>query len=433
MRRHSLIAPVLAALLLALVAGLSACGGGGGEDNTTPSKGGLAVRIGDSVPLSGDLEAYGEPAKKAADLAEEQIRRAIIKAGRGDAVQVEHVDNKTDSEEAVKVARKLADEKTSCIVGAWAPRDTIKTAEEVSIPRGILQISPASTADEISTIKDRGLLNRTVTPDSLQGPAVADAAEQALGGVRGRVFNIGARDDTYGTGLADSFSAAWKRRGGKIGQRVVYAAQQGSYDKEAQQIAQGSPDGWAIFDFPDTYAKVGRALSATGRWDARQTWVTDSLAAADLPQRAGFDATEGLRGTAPGTPSRGRPADAFARLYAGKKGDPAQRFSAQTFDAVVLCYLAAVAAGSTDGVKMAQHVRAISAPPGTKYTWEQLPAAIRAVASGDDIDYEGASGPIDMNSAGDAAAGWYDLFRFQDGKIKLFGETQVPTPPQPGD
>ena len=395
--------------------------------------GGLAVRIGDSLPLSGDLEAYGEPAEKAADLAAERIRRAIIQAGRGDAVKVEHVDNKTDSEEAVKAARKLADERSSCIVGAWAPRDTIRTAEEVSIPRGILQISPASTSDEIGRIDDHGLLNRTVTTDSLQGPALADAIEQALGGTRGRVFNVGARDDAYGKGLVQSFSAAWQRRGGRVGQRVVYPPQQGSFEREAERLTQGSPDGWAIFDFPDTYGTIGPALSATGRWDADDTWVTDSLAAPDLPGRAGFDATEGLRGTAPGTPTRGPAADAFARLYAGAKGDPAQRFSAQTFDAVILCYLAAVAADSSDGTKMAAEVRQLSAPPGTKYTWEQLPAAIRALAGGDDIDYEGASGPIDMDRAGDAAAGFYDLFRFRDRKIRLFGEVQVPTPSTPGE
>ena len=88
-------------------------------------------------------------------------------------------------------------------------------------------------------------------------------------------------------------------------------------------------------------------------------------------------------------------------------------------------------AGSTDGAKMAAEVRQISAPPGTKYTWEQLPAAIKALAGGDDIDYDGASGPIDMDRAGDASAGVYDLYRFQDGKIKLFGEAQVPAPAEP--
>ena len=67
-------------------------------------------------------------------------------------------------------------------------------------------------------------------------------------------------------------------------------------------------------------------------------------------------------------------------------------FDAQTFDAVILCYLAAVAAGSTDGTDMAAEVRDISGPPGEMFTFEQLPDAIEALQSGDDIDYEGAAG-----------------------------------------
>ena len=42
------------------------------------------------------------------------------------------------------------------------------------------------------------------------------------------------------------------------------------------------------------------------------------------------------------------------------------------------------------------------------FTFEQLPDAIEALQSGDDIDYEGAAGAIDMDEAGDATAGVYD-------------------------
>jgi ABC-type branched-subunit amino acid transport system substrate-binding protein len=438
LKSHPRFSLAAAALLAGLAFALGACGGGddsGGDGGTTTAAGttggqsGLQLKIGDSLPLSGDLARYGPPARKAADLALERIRRAIVRAGRGDKVDIEHVDNRTDPDEAVRVARKAADDGSTCITGAWAPRDTIRTAEEVSIPRGILQISPATTSDEVTAIADKGLLNRTVTPDSLQGPALVDAIDQGLGGLRGRVINIGARNDGYGTGLLESFSAALQHRGGRIGQRVVYAPKQPSYDAEAGKLAQGRPDGWVIFDFPDTYSALSRSLVATNLWDARQTWVTDSLASPDLPGQAGVEETEGLRGTAPGTPSRGRAADAFATLFASGSGPDEQRFDAQTFDAVVLCYLSAVAAGSTDGAKMAAKVRAISAPPGRKYTWEQLPQAIRALAAGDDIDYQGASGPIDMNHAGDPTAGFYDLFRFQDRKVALYGEAQVPAPP----
>ncbi len=39
-----------------------------------------------------------------------------------------------------------------------------------------------------------------------------------------------------------------------------------------------------------------------------------------------------------------------------------RRSTRQNFDAVMLCYLAAVAAGSTDGADMAEALQSVSAP-----------------------------------------------------------------------
>ena len=73
----------------------------------------------------------------------------------------------------------------------------------------------------------------------------------------------------------------------------------------------------------------------------------------------------------------------------------------------MLCYLAAAAAGSADAEDIKDEIRNVSGPPGTKYTFEQLPQAIQALKDGKDIDYEGASGPIDLDDAGDLSR--YDL------------------------
>jgi branched-chain amino acid transport system substrate-binding protein len=77
---------------------------------------------------------------------------------------------------------------------------------------------------------------------------------------------------------------------------------------------------------------------------------------------------------------------------------------------------------------MAAEVQAISAPPGDKYTWEDLPAAIEALQNGDDIDYDGASGAIDMDDAGDATAGVYDIYEFENGAPAPVDEVEVATP-----
>ena len=190
--------------------------------------------------------------------------------------------------------------------------------------------------------------------------------EEALGGAEGMTVNVGARNDAYGTGLADTFGAAWQDKGGTIGEEVIYDPEQPSYDSEAEQITSGNPDAFVIIDFPETYNKVGPALVRTGNFDASKTFMTDGLASSDLPESAGDEAIEGARGTAPGAPDKGSPTDEFDQAY--NQFDPKdverQTFDAQNFDAVVLCYLAAVAAGSTDGTDMAAEVRDISGPPG---------------------------------------------------------------------
>ena len=103
-------------------------------------------------------------------------------------------------------------------------------------------------------------------------------------------------------------------------------------------------------------------------------------------------------------------------------------FDAQNFDAVVICYLAAVAAGSAEGADLASSIQTVSAPPGDPYTWEELPEAIEALQNGDDIDYQGASGAIDMDDAGDATAGVYDIYTFDAKEVAPTDEVEVAAP-----
>jgi ABC-type branched-subunit amino acid transport system substrate-binding protein len=419
----------LAVAVAGLALGLAACGGDDDDDGGGPGETQLDLTVGDSVPLSGDLADFGPPGDKAAQIAVDEINKAINSAGVDHKVTLVTEDNETNPQAAVQAARKMiSSDGASCIAGAWASADSIPTFESVTSREGVLQISPASTSDEITGLNDPdGLMNRTSPPDSFQGPTLADYMEDALGGAEGTTVNIGARNDAYGTGLADTFAAAWEEKGGSIGEEVIYDPEQPSYDSEAEQITSGNPDAFVIIDFPETYAKMGPALVRTGNFDPSKAFMTDGLASSDLPGSAGEDATEGARGTAPGAPDEGEASTAFDELYtnADPKNVDRMTFDAQNFDAVILCYLAAVAAGSTDGTDMAAEVRDISGPPGDTYSWEQLSDAISALQDGDDIDYEGASGQVDMDEAGDATAGVYDIYRYKGGKIDIFDEIPV--------
>jgi ABC-type branched-subunit amino acid transport system substrate-binding protein len=413
-----------------LVLGLAACGGGndngGGGGNAK-----LDLVIGDSIPLTGDLSDFGPPGEKASNLAVSVINKANQQAGVDNSVKVVHEDNETSPQAAVQAARKMVDtDGATCLTGAWASADTIPTAQSVAIPDGVLEISPASTSDEITGLDDNGLVNRTSPPDSFQGPTLAKTISDQIGGAQGKTVNIGARNDAYGTGLAGTFGDAWKSMGGSIGQQVIYDPEQPSYDSEAQQITSGNPDAIVIIDFPETFVKVGPALQRTGNWDPTKGFFTDGLAASEVPGDVGADVVNGMRGTAPGSPDKGTASTAFDKLYTSSQPTDVgrQTFDSQNFDATILCYLAAVAAGSTDGKDMADKLVDVTAPPGTPYTWEQLPQAIKALQSGQDIDYQGASGGIDMDDAGDATSGVYDVYTFKDGKLDIIGEEPVITP-----
>jgi ABC-type branched-subunit amino acid transport system substrate-binding protein len=418
------LAAVITALVLAL--GLAACGDDDDDDDGGGGEAQLDLVIGDSVPLTGDLSPFGPPGQKAADVAVDQINQAIQEVGVDHTVEIFHEDNETNPQAAVQAARKLVADGASCIAGAWASADTIPTAQSVAIREGILLISPSSTSDEITPLDDNGLVNRTAPPDRFQGPTLADAIAKDLGGAQGKVVNIGARNDSYGTGLAGTFSDAWEELGGQIGEEVIYDPEQPSYNSEAAQITSGNPDTIVIIDFPETFTNVGPALLRTGKYDPSNAWGTDGLTISPVEPPS---VVNGMQLTAPGSPDAGDAPAAFQMLF--EQSEPRdvelQVFAAQNFDAVILCYLAAVSAGSTEGQAMADVVRDVSAPPGDKFTFEQLPDAIEALQNGDDIDYEGAAGAIDMDDAGDATAGVYDINRFlPSGELEVIGEVPVP-------
>lgn len=425
MKRPSL-AIAVAASALVLSAGLVACG----DDDETDTGGGggggaaqLDLTVGNLIPLTGDLSDFGPAGRKGADLAVQQINAAIKQAGVDHTVEVVHEDA-PDTQGAVQAARKVIADGASCASGAYASTDTLPVARSVTIREGVMLISPASTADQLTDLEDDGLFARTAPPDALQGKALADRMDRVLGGLDGKTVNIGARNDLYGTGFAESLQQELEGRGATVGESVIYDPEQPSYNSEAAQIVAGNPDAFVIIDFPETFAKVGPALVRTGNWDPAKSFFTDGLASTDLVATVGGDVIEGMIGSAPGTLS-GKSLDAFDKLFTQAPGPPRNLFDSTTFDDVVLCYLAAVAAGSTEGENIAAEIVDVSGPGGTKYSWQQLPQAIEALQNGEDIDYEGASGPIDWDENGDLTKYVYDISEFRNGKLVKLDTVEV--------
>ena len=360
-------------------------------------------------------------------MAAKWIRNSLQVAAVDGSVAVIHEDTGGSSQEAVAGARRLVDKGAQCLAGAWAPSDSIAIAREVTVPKHVLQISPASTSVQLTQVDDDGYLNRVSPGDNLQGRVLAGVIADKLGGASGKTVNLGARDDVYGRRLSGDFASEWTRRGGKVGDKLLYEPNQPSYNSEADRIATGNPDAFVIVDLPEGFSKLGPALERTGNWRADRTFVTDGLVSADLLHDPGSDVVNGMRGITPGTRESGASAQSFDGLFdrSQPRSVGRQTFDAQNFDAVVLCYLSAVAAGSADEEKMKNELRAVSGPPGEKFSWEQLPRAIKALRQGRDIDYEGASGPIDLDANGDPTTGTYDVVEFKGGELNSVEQVEA--------
>jgi ABC-type branched-subunit amino acid transport system substrate-binding protein len=414
-----------AAITAVLVLGALGCGGGGGgggRDGGTPppappdpATARFDLTIGNLLPLTGELSPFGPPGRKAAELAIEQTRDALDEAKvDGVAVSLRDGDTQTNPEASVTAARRLVATGSTCLTGAWASAETIAVAQQVATPDRVPLISPATTSAQMTTLGDEGFALRTAPSNSLQGETLADVVEQELGATD-RTITVAGRNDAYGQGLAQGFRRAWEAKGGEVtGGPILYDPEQPDYKEEAERIVADDPDGYVIVDFPDTYARVGSALVEVDEFDSGKLFVTDGLAGQGLPKEIPSEALDGARGIRPGTTVAGPAAKAFDRLYSRSKLEPKDRqtFDAQNFDANILCFLGAIAAGSNKGEDIQGKHREVSGPPGEKLTFERLDDAIKLLRRGEDVDYQGASGPIDLDAQGDPAFGTYEIFEF---------------------
>ncbi len=418
-------------LMLPLVLGLAACGGGGGGGDDGPGAKQLNLVIGNSLPLSGTSRALGVSGAKASQLAVEQIRQAIGEAGADHTLRTVSEDQGTDSGTATESARKLVnDDHASCLTGPWSSDAVEQTANDVTIPGKVLEIAPVPAGKSVAELSDHDLVDSTALPTSLEGSALSEAIGTGVGGAEGHSVNVAAGNEAHGDTITQDFTQSWQDQNGTVGEQIDLAS-----PPQALRITTGSPDAVLLIDDVNGFSQLAPALSSSDSWAPQIAWGSDQLVSPGLPDQVGASAIDGMRALAPGAPRGDAAASAFVQDF--KAADPHNvkpaPYAAQEFDATVLCYLAAVAAGSTDGQQMADELIDITAPGGDEYSWQQLPDAIKAVEDGKDIDYTGASGPIDMDVHGDPTAGVFDVYRYTSNGLEVVGEipAEKPNPATP--
>src|SRR5262252_8618064 len=376
----------------------------------------INLTIGKLLEVTGPLSETGPSQDKAIKLAVAYANEQAAKAGVPIVAKDIGADVQGDPQAALSAARTLVDQGAACLIGPSITPESIAIANGLTIRKKVT-IWPTGTSMRLRTIKDEGTIFRTVPPDSLQAYALGAAIIDKLGTADGKLVSIVYRNEPYGEGLAKGFAAAWEAKGGKVQGPVVFDPAQATFDSEAGQVVANNPDAYVIIDYPDTYAKLGAALVRTGKFDATKAFVADALAFSTVPSNIPPQAVEGMRGTRGGTPTSTDAYKIFDELW--QKAGGVEHFSldANSFDSATICILAAAAAKSSSPAAVTDHVRSVATKGAPKYTLATLADALKAVSSGQKIDYVGVAGAFEFGDNGDPTVSLFDIFEYQKGKL----------------
>lgn len=414
----------LIALMLAAVMVLAACGSdddddddaGSGDDGASGrnERGNLddVLTIGRVLPETGDLALLGPPMIKAVELAIQQINEAGGVLDK-DVVLVAGNSGTNEDVASETVNRQLSSEKVDAIVGPASSRVTKAVIDEIT-GAGVVECSPSNTGDELTTIDDNGgFYFRTAPPDILQSQALAEV----IANDDHEKVAILALNDAYGKGFAENLEGDLKDAGVEVTANVAYDPKGASFDADVKKVVDTKPDAVALISFPDTGGRILTTMIEQGAGpDKVGIYVADGMQSNDLFGKVDPNnpaVVKGIRGTAPSAaPKAGRPG--FGEEFAAFAPGTDTIFSAHAYDCVMVIALAAVAAESDDPGKIQKEMNAVT-KGGEKCT--SFADCKKLLEDGEDIDYDGASGPLDFVDAGEPGAGTYDVYEFgADGK-----------------
>ncbi|MDE0031823.1 MAG: ABC transporter substrate-binding protein [Deltaproteobacteria bacterium] len=336
----------------------------------------------------------------------------------GQPVEFAIGDTTRNPEKAVAEARRLVEvEGVHAIVGPNSSANALPVAERVIGPAGIPTITFSATSPRLTAAADHDFLFRTAVSDIAQGPVLARITRE-----RG-VDNVGLLyvDDAWGRGLAGAFKAAWA---GKV-KAVAFDRQQAGFVGPLRESASEGAQALVVIAFASAAEKIVREAIEHGIY--RLFTFGDSAKRERLVRSLGGTRLGGMFGSGGGTGTSVVTASsrAWDAAYIAEHGAlPVLAYVREAYDATVALALAAQAAGSLDGAAIRDRLRAVGAAPGTTVTAgpQGVADALRILADGEEIDYEGAAVTMDWDENGDLRRGHVGIWRFTgDERIEEVG------------
>ncbi|MGY3436892.1 MULTISPECIES: ABC transporter substrate-binding protein [unclassified Marinovum] len=371
-----------------------------------------SLKVGVILGFTGPLETLAPPIAAGAEMALAEINAA---GGILDGMMAEPVRGDgtcADAAAATAAAERLVtSDGVKAIMGAMCSGATGAVLSNVSVPNGILQISPSATSPGLSSIEDNGLFFRMAPSDARQGDVMAQIIKDR--GIDEVAMTYTNND--YGSGLAGSFQAAYEKLGGSVTLSVSHEDGKADYSAEVGSLASAGGDALVVVGYVDQGGSgIIQAALDTG---AFETFVLpDGMIGTVLEDNFGSD-IDGSFGQNPSVENE-RSAD-FLGLAETAGFDGTSVYAKEAYDSMALILLSMAAAGSTNGTEAAAKVMELANAPGEKIYAGELGKALELIAAGTDIDYVGASS-VELIEPGEASGGYAEV-EMKGGKLEHLG------------
>jgi branched-chain amino acid transport system substrate-binding protein len=386
---------LLVIVVVAATAGTAKVANGANKGQTASS-----VNVGILFPLTGFAAGAG-----ARFLAGAQVGVSDVNAHggiRGSKIKQYVGDSASDAVDTVPALRQLQSHHLNFLVGP--------TSIEFSAIKNIIDGTklldfaniPSTTYD---TLHDK-YVYRVLASDSLLARGMAYYALH-----KGwKKCSIMFENIESAQALLPALQSAYKKHGGKIGANVQLAPHATSYRSEVTQAFSSKPQCLFLQTDPTTSGTLFSDIRQLGHYNNVHFVGTDEYTDINVAKAIGLSGFSsqftGMQGATPSGPAYSY----FTKVYQQQHpGQAPSYFAAANYDAIVVGALAMTAAKSTDLKKWMPMIDKVANPPGKQCF--QYATCVKLLKKHKDIDYQGASGPINYNGTHSVVTG-FDVVTF---------------------
>jgi branched-chain amino acid transport system substrate-binding protein len=382
---------------------LSGCLGG------IAGSGGAETRtIGAAIPQTGELSEFGAHYERQSEFALSFVNEDA------ERVAMSFEDTQTSPNVGVTAAQKLVNQDgLPMLFAGLSSGVALAVARSVAIPNGTL-MATGGTSSKITELDDDDLVFRGSPPTQFQARALATlVSNEGVSSVSVVFIN-----NDFGGAISEEFGSAFEQLGGTVTDMVGYESGKSSYKSQLNAATAGDPEGIVFIAYPKAFTVMAKQAFEMGIKDEVQYFANEAVKGADVSDNVDPRTINGMKGTQPSPPTN---RDIYQTFVADNEAELDREpivWEAYYFDTTMLCALATVAVDSYEAGALKEAVYPLSRPDGTTYDYTQIGDAIDALESGEPINYDGVSGSVDLDDAGDVP-GSYRQWEVVDGSFEL--------------